>query len=191
MGSGIQKRIKKAMEAKDSMDSQLKNIDENLKQLFANDNKMAAWVDEKYSKHEEILSALIEIIGTQKVFEEIKKARIEKAEANSASQKEALDKGLAEGTVKAVDEVTDTSIIVGSEVDKDGNVIPPARSQILFASLPPELADLLRAKKVGDVVETMVNSKFTIKEIYEMVLPSPAPVDPTKEAVQVSDGSVN
>ncbi|HVT63203.1 MAG TPA: hypothetical protein VHD33_06950, partial [Legionellaceae bacterium] len=138
------------------------------------------------------LDALITILGTEAVFNQIKKAKIEKAEANSAAMKDALEKQLAEGGVKVSEVVGELSIIVGSEVDKDGNQIPPARAQVLFAQLTPELAALMLGKKVGDVVETPVGSKFTISELYDMVLPDPANADvKANEVVSTSDGSVN
>lgn len=196
MGSGIQRKIRETNDAASAVTNQLNEIKTQLSGLANETNakfqKLAGWIDNTFQKKDEILDALITILGTEAVFNQIKKAKIEKAEANSAAMKDALEKQLAEGGVKVSEVVGELSIIVGSEVDKDGNQIPPARAQVLFAQLTPELAALMLGKKVGDVVETPVGSKFTISELYDMVLPDPANADvKANEVVSTSDGSVN
>jgi hypothetical protein len=121
---------------------------------------------------EEIKEALVNLVGRDQVEEEVKRVYIERAEARAAMEQKALEAALASGRAVEADTVGDLSVVVVSEVDKDGQQLFPTRSQLLFATLKPEFQEQLRGKKVGDVHVTPQESKVTIQAIYNVV-PNP------------------
>jgi DNA-binding transcriptional regulator of glucitol operon len=127
---------------------------------------------------EEINEALVNLSGRPQVEEEVKRLHIERVEARSAIEAKALDAALNSGKIKEVETIGELSVIVGSEVDKDGNKLYPSRVQMLFATLKKEYQDALRGAKRGDVVETPFGSKFTVTVVYDIVPPDQQPVLP-------------
>jgi len=174
MGSGIQKKIRETNKANNGMLERLANVEKNVQSIWETDQKNFSVIEQRFIEQSEILDALITLTGMEQVFEQIKTKRIEKAEADSESKRVALEKALQEGQVVVADAVGDMSILVGTEVDKDGNQLHPVRAQLLFSQIKKELADPLRGKKVGDIIDTPVSSKFTINEIYDIVVPTKA-----------------
>ena len=172
MGSGIQKKIEKANGVLDRVN----NAEKNIQMIYENIQKNFSVVDTKLSEQGEILDACVTLLGLDTVLEQVKKARIDKSEAESENKRVALETALAEGKIVVTDTIDTQSIIVGSEVDKDGNPLHPLRAQILLAQIKPELAEPLKGKKVGDVVETPIGTKFTVLEIYNIVIPTKAEV---------------
>lgn len=211
MASGIQKKIREANKVNDGLSGRMDVAEKNIQAMHENYQKNFAIVEQKFNQMEEFIDALITEMGTDKVFEIIKTKRIEKQEADAAAKKVALEAALKEGQVVVAETVGDTSVIIGTEVDKDGNQLYPTRAQILFAQVKPELAEPMRGKKVGDVVVTPVETRFTINEIYNIIVPTKAetapveaellgpPSDPVSPEVEqalindlsASDGTVN
>jgi hypothetical protein len=117
---------------------------------------------------EELSEALVNLVGRAQVEEEIKRLYIDRAEAKSQMEMKALEAAFASGRVVKSEVVGDMSVVIGSEVDKDGNQLYPTRTQLLFATLKPEYQEKLRGAKVGSVIETPVESRFTVLDLYDI-----------------------
>jgi hypothetical protein len=182
MGSGIQKKIRETNKTSNGMLERLTNAESNIKSIYETDQKNFTVIEQRFAEQSEILDALITLTGMEQVFEQIKTKRIEKAEVEAEGKKAALEKALQEGQIVVAETVGEQSILVGTEVDKDGNQLHPIRAQLLFAQIKKDLAEPLRGKKVGEVIDTPVGSKFTLQEIYDIVIPTKAENVPVVEA---------
>lgn len=190
MASGIQKKIREAKGISTDVDvlkQKVDNAEKNIQSLHENGQKNFAVIEQKFNQMEEFIDALITQVGTDVIFEIVKTKRIEKQEADAATKKTNLEAALKDGQVVVAEAVGNTSVVIGTEVDKDGNQLYPTRAQILFAQVKPELAEPMRGKKVGDVIVTPVESRFTITEIYNLVTPTKAEMAPVapEEAVEL------
>lgn len=132
--------------------------------------------NQRFNQNAEVLNALVELTGKDAVqakLEELRKQRdadrVAAAEAQIKSQLEA-------GTLEPTDVITDVSTIVGVEYDKEGTPVPPGRIQVPFLSVLPQLQEKLLGKGPGERVETAVGTLFEVLEIYNAVVPPPAPV---------------
>jgi hypothetical protein len=180
MGSGIQKKIRETNKTSNGMLERLTNAESNIKSIYETDQKNFTVIEQRFAEQSEILDALITLTGMEQVFEQIKTKRIEKAEVEAEGKKAALEKALQEGQIVVAETVGEQSILVGTEVDKDGNQLHPIRAQLLFAQIKKDLAEPLRGKKVGEVIYTPIGSKFTLQEIYDKNVPA---VEATADAV--------
>jgi hypothetical protein len=128
----------------------------------------------------EIVDAVVAILGHEQVGLQMKKQREERAaaqDAKDAAQLEVLVKAAAEGKAGfvATDRVTENTLIVGHETNKDGNKVPPGRLHMrLFQFEDPTLKAALLGAKVGDEVPTPYEGKVTITALYNEVQAKPA-----------------
>jgi hypothetical protein len=116
-----------------------------------------------------VVEALTEILGAGTVDAKIKEINERKVQAQLDKAKAALDEGLAKGDLVKADAVSDKSLIVGREYDKDGNVLPPGRAQITFDGIMPEFQDKLLGQGPGFTVETKNGGKFEVVEVYDVL----------------------
>ncbi len=127
-------------------------------------------VDQRETQTEEVLRALIELFGREQVETKVRQLKIESLEAKALKEKVALDAAGEAGKIVATTAVTEQSVIVGSEVNKDGEQLYPTRVQLFFPQLPLDYQKCYLGAKIGDVVVTPTESKFTVKELYEVVM---------------------
>jgi len=144
-----------------------------------------AAVEQRLQNLEEINEALVNLSGRAQVEEEVKRLHIERVEAKAAIEQKALETALATGKIKEVETIGELSVIVGSEVDKDGNKLYPSRVQVLYATLLKEYQEKLLGKKVGDVIETPFGSKLTVQIVYDIVPPDQQPKPAPQERVEL------
>jgi hypothetical protein len=126
-------------------------------------------IEQRLQNLEEVNEACVNLIGRTQVEEEVKRLHIERVEARSAMETAALEQALKDGKIKEVETIGDMSVVVGSEVDKDGNKLYPSRVQLLFATLHKEYQDKLRGARGGDSIETPMGSKFTVATVYDVI----------------------
>lgn len=83
--------------------------------------------------------------------------------------KEKLDNEVKNGNITPTDVVSDNSVLVGRELNKEGVVENP-RLQFLVGRLVDELKDKFIGKKVGDLIEGEEGKlDIEISEIYDFV----------------------
>ncbi len=100
---------------------------------------------------------------------------------NVAELKGKVTNLIEQGILQASEQITDSSFVVGQEVDADGTVVNP-RIQFSLGSLNPELQAKIKAGKIGDAIVLQEGKlSFLITEAYAIVAPK-AP-----EAASVQD----
>lgn len=135
-------------------------------------------VDRKNSEFSELLAAVIDVVGEEQVAKRLQ-------ERQEARDKEAAEKAAAgvkllveQGTIKAVEEIGEKALIVGRDLDKDGNSVGPGRVQVEYSMLKPEFKEKFKGAKVGTKIPTQVDEKegvtqsFEVTEVYEFVEPA-------------------
>ena len=101
---------------------------------------------------------------------------------NIAELKEKVTNLVSQGILVPAVEVTDTSFIVGREINDQGEVVNP-RLQFALNALGEELKSKIKAAKIGDTVTLQEGKlKFDLLEVYSIQVPkapeaAPAPAE--------------
>lgn len=151
----------------------VKNLEKRQRDIMTGVSQAFASSDQRHSSTEEVLNAIIMIVGRDAVEAEVQRQTIERLESKSAKEKVALEEALKAGRCAPAEVVGDRSIVVGFEVDKEGNKLHPHRVQLLYQSLRPEYKERMKDRKVGDEFDTPPGTKFTVTEIYDIALNPP------------------
>ena len=146
-----------------------------------------AAVEQRLSSNEEIIHALINLMGSENVEREVTKLAIAKMEERSVKEKAGFEAAVKRGELVLADEVGDSSVIIGSEVDKDGNSLHPLRCQLLYATVKQGYKEKLKGAKVGDSIDTPAGSKFTVNEIWNVLPPEERPKQAEAPAAAASE----
>ena len=142
-------------------------------------NQTFTIVDQRETQTEEVLRAVINLFGREPVEKEVRRLKIEELEEKSLKEKAAFDAAKEAGKVFVTERVTEKSVIIGTEVNKDGEQLFPTRVQLFFPQLPIDYQKCYLGAASGDVVVTPTESKFTIAEIYEGLVKAEGATDAT------------
>jgi hypothetical protein len=156
------KQVKSALERIDV-------LEETLPQVVAGVNQALNQQGQRMEQLASILEAVVELLGTSTVDAKIKEISDKKTLQNLERAKKALEDALAKGEVVKTDKISEKSLVVGREVDKDGNPVFPGRVQLAYHSIKTEFQEKLKGNGVGFVVETANGSKFEVLEVYDVV----------------------
>lgn len=140
----------------------------------------------------EIVSAIIKTSGEgfdKKVETTINEARQAAAVERAAEEKKMLESLVEKGLfVKAETVAESGTVLVGKEIDKNGNLLGGGRVQVTVEQLSEDHRAKLLGKGVGFVLDTG-DSNFEITELYQLnptmpvIEPKPAPaVEPPADA---------
>jgi phosphosulfolactate synthase (CoM biosynthesis protein A) len=103
---------------------------------------------------------------------------------NVQELKQKLDYSVQAGFLTSSEEVTESSFIVGREIEADTKKVLNPRIQIALSELKKEAQETLKGKRVMDVVSFNDNKiALEIEEIYEITVPSQEQA-PSAEAQQ-------
>lgn len=159
-------------------------LEQDIPRILTGINEGFTRISTQLSELTEIVNAVVFLVGEEDVAKAVTDARIAKAKQESEAAQAALEKAVADGQFKASETITETSIIVGTEKDKDGTVIPPGRAQLQFAKLLPKFKEELLGKTVGFVVTTPPGGSFEVTAVFDQVpqppTEAPNPVPPTE-----------
>ena len=117
----------------------------------------------------EVLDAVVQTLGADTIQKVMTENRTAKAEAQSQAEESALKELLAKGDIAVAAKVSDKSIVVGRETNKDGSVRIPGRAQVAFARIDPNFQAAFLGQEVGFNLELPNGGKFEVLEIYEVV----------------------
>jgi hypothetical protein len=140
-------------------------------------NQTFTIVDQRETQTEEVLRAVINLLGRETVEKETRRLKIEELESKSLQEKATFDAAKEAGKVFATERVTEKSVIIGTEVNKDGEQLFPTRVQLFFPQLPIDYQKCYLGAAAGDVVVTPTGSKFTIAETYEVLVKAESATD--------------
>jgi hypothetical protein len=121
-------------------------------------------LEEFSNRANEVLNALISIIGRDSVAVEIEKLRKERKEQQEKQQIESFEFLKSNGVLVPVETVDLETVIVGTDTLQDGS---SNRVQFDLENISKEFMPLYISKKVGDVVEGN-GAKLTITELYKI-----------------------
>lgn len=171
-------RVKTALE-------RIESLEINMGSIIQATNQVLNQVNARLSTIEETLAALVIEIGPDQVQARVDALRTEAAEARMKAAKDALDKATAAGDVVKSEAITEKSLIVGVEKDKDGKVIVPGRVQLTYTGVKPEFQTQLLGKGIGTIVKTTPGGTFEVTEVYDIVEKAPeAEATPASEPTE-------
>jgi hypothetical protein len=162
-------------------------IEQDIPRILGGVNDGFTRLSSQLSELTEIVNALVSLVGEDDVAKSVTESRIAKAQQESDAAKAALAQAVTDGKYKATDVITEKSVIVGNEKNKEGVTIPPGRAQLLFTKLLEEFREKMLGQKVGFTVTTPPGGTFEVTEIYEEV---PAPVAAAPAPTPVVEGEV-
>lgn len=203
MGAGIGKRLaKEAISKSLGAVGEVQALKQGQQQILMAVRNTFGLVDARIGELSLQVQALVNLMGEATVKAEVERLQIEEIEAKSALETASFEAAVKEGKLVKAEVVGDLSVIVGTETNAEGVQLHPLRIQLLYGSLKPGFKESYTAKRVGDVIDTPVASKFTITDIYDIVVEAvkeelkakeadpnapAAPANPTPEGVVLKD----
>ena len=154
----------------------VQDIEETMQQVVFQFNQ-------EITKINENTAVLVEMLG-EDAFKTALKARRDRTEETTVSaQKKGVADAVAAGTLKPVDVVVDSSLLILTEKLVDGTAIPyGSRVQLPVGQIKEPLRSQFLGKKVGEAVNHDSGHLFEVTEIYEPQQ-APAPVVPVVESL--------
>jgi hypothetical protein len=132
-------------------------------------NKSLQQVDQHLGNFNDTLEAVTALLGVEQVS--AKKAELLAARVvqQVENQKNAVAEAVKGGSLLVTGAVTEKSLVIGVETDKDGNVAGSGRVQLPMQGIKPEFQAQLLGKSVGASFDLPTGGKFTCTEIYVVV----------------------
>lgn len=161
-------------------------IETTINELVTGVNGVVQQLNGKLLDVAEKLEALADIVGKDK-FEEVLQANaLAKAKGQAEAAKKTLEQHVEAGDLAVSATISENSVVVGREFDKDGNLLEPGRIQLTFGGIKKEFQDQLLGQAVGFTVATPVGGKFEVLEIYDFVLKEEPTTAPSAEVVDAT-----
>lgn len=126
-------------------------------------------VQQDMSAHSEFIEAIVGLVGKEAVESKMKENRVARATANMEAMKAKLEKAVEDGAMVAATTIGADSLVVGTQFNAAGEVIPPGRLQIAFSEFDEEKAALFAGKGVDTMVVLPDGSSFAITGIFDPV----------------------
>jgi oligoendopeptidase F len=152
----------------------IEELETNLMNVFGAVQQALNGSDQRVNALAEILDAVVAELGPETINTRVVEGRKARALEQAEKSKAALAEAVEKGQYKAVEVITDKTLIVGKELDKEGKEVFPGYVQLAYSSIKPEFQEKLLGKGVGASFETE-SGKFDVTGTYEAV---EAPVAP-------------
>jgi len=176
----VRKATKSALERVSALEESIPQIIQGINSAFG---QMENKVDSFANVLEAVKNLLEDVVGEGKVQAEVDSILLQRAVAASESQKRDLETAVKDGKFVVAAVVSEKSLIVGTEFDKDGKAYGAGRVQISLQGIKPEFKDKVSGQGVGFSFDLPNGGKFTINEIYDVAeqpVPAPAPAPEEK-----------
>lgn len=168
MSNSMQRQLSQKKQVKSALE-RIDQLEQDIPQIVMGVNEAIMGQRQATGELAQVVEALTEIIGSGNVDSKIKEIQERKTLARVEQAKKNLEDGLEKGTVVKADAISDKSLVVGRETDKDGNVVFPGRAQVTFDQIAPEFQDKLLGQGAGFAVETKAGGKFEVVEVYDVI----------------------
>jgi len=159
--------------------SDLEKLANGLAGYIENDvDKRVAQVTGAMRNMVEVINALITVSGPDfdaKVQEQIQLARDKRTAEAVEREKKMLEDLKSKGILEPLTTLESNCIVVGRELDKDGNPIPPGYVQVRFDQFTPQAQEQMLGKATGFILD-LNGSRFEVQEAFRMVTPKPPEV---------------
>lgn len=187
MGSGIGKKAHdKAVSALD----RIVNLERAVENLWNGTQQSLMLVDQKLQQQDEMVTAIVNILGAEVVRDQVVAQRKAEQEARLEAAKDAVEDAVERQLLLPlerfpsaeemsaenddVEEKLSKILVVGRELEADGTVTPPGRVQQPLNRILPGIRASLASKSTGDSVDLPEGRKFTVDGLY-IENPNPPP----------------
>lgn len=151
-------------------------METDLKHVVNAINRHIDQVAQELTFQRERLEVLMEDAGVDEVEARVAERQAEALEEQAKQMEEAIAEGIKEGFLVAGEQVEESSLLLLQEFDKEGEVLPPGRTQVAMAQLrgvnPQAYEDLLGQEK-GFSMENPIGGTVKILAIYNVVEQEP------------------
>ncbi len=161
---GVRARERNALE-------RISALEQDMSSIFTGVQAAVSELEKRIMGAAEVVDACVRVLGAEVVEAAVLAARDERAAAAVETAKDGLNKAIEAGQVVVADTITDESIIVGVESDKDGNPIKPGYVQLAVSGVKPEFKEKMLGQGVGFKFDTVDGNTFTINGVYAQVPP--------------------
>jgi CRISPR/Cas system-associated exonuclease Cas4 (RecB family) len=146
--------------------ARIEDLENGLQSLMEGLEAVLGKRDNSFRSLDEIVRAVVDILGEDKVVEAINASRAAKAEGAAKAAFDALEASKANGVAVAVDVISDKSILVVEQYNADGTPDVPAKVPVAVSSAPELFADGF-GKGIGTRIERE-NGYLIVTEIYNI-----------------------
>lgn len=147
-------------------DSRLATLEQQVKELI----QVIRLLDRGFSKHDQHLTAITALVGTEEVEQAVKTLQYKLAQAEYEENQRQVAEQFAAGFLKPQDVVTVNSIIVGKQLSPDELEIEgqfcPFNYHFMAPALRDESRQVLFGMKVGEIRSLASGGKILVTEIY-------------------------
>jgi hypothetical protein len=143
-------------------------------------NNSLGQVSNQLSQITEVLDAVVQTLGADTIQQLMIASRTAKAEAQSQAEEAALKELVEKGDVAAAEKITDKSIVVGKEFDKEGTLRPPGRAQVAYSRIDPSFQESFLGQGAGFVLDLPTGGKFEVTGVFEVVQKTDTATDPAQ-----------
>ena len=134
----------------------------------------------------EFLQALVQVTGQETAVQAQIKANRLKRDTERAERDQKMIASLVEaGVLVATESVTEKSILVGREFNKEGELLGGGRAQVPFSQFGEDMKSKVLGQGIGFVLEAP-EGRFEVVEIYEQAAPKLPQVAPAAEVVDAT-----
>lgn len=158
----LARKTSNALERLDSVEKTIGNIVGAVNNSFTQISRQLSGITE-------VLDAVVQTLGAENIQKVMEESRRTKAEEAAKAQETALKALLDKGEVKAVEKVSEKSIIVGRDHLADGTLRHPGRVQLMFSEIEPPFRPSFLGQSIGFVLDLPTGGKFEVMELYEVV----------------------
>ncbi len=163
------KKTKNAVMRLENVEKRLLDVEDAFPRTISAVNEVMKNVDGGMKELFEMVEAVVDIMGPEKVASKVVEHRKKKTETSIQNQKDALEKALADGLIKEIESVTDISYVVGFETDGSGNpVAGGGYLQLPFPKYKEEVRAQILGKSKGFTIPTPNGGSFELLGVYEL-----------------------
>jgi hypothetical protein len=169
--SGLNNHKKRlnALERLDALENQFGALNEELSKYLT---QLQAGLNKRLELIENALNAAIIEIGVEKVQITAQRLHKEKLEVELQKNTKDVEDAVTAGKFTVGDTVTENSLVVGSEKDKDGVQKLPTKMFLSFGQFTDEVKAKIKDKIIGDVVDLTDGGTFEVLEVYNPIIPT-------------------
>lgn len=168
MSDSLKKNLSQKNATKGALD-RIAALEDSLPRIMQAMDQVLNQLNNRLDALEQVSEAVASHVGTEQVAATIVELRAKKAQDAADANAKSLAEAVEKGTVKLVDMVSEKALVVGRELDKDGNKVGSDPIQINYQQIKPAFQEQLLGQAVGYKLTTEAEGTFEVLAIYEAV----------------------
>lgn len=181
LGKSVQKHAEKGLSnTKQRADAltRIETLEARLDNLHTQLNNAFKQQGEKMDNIVRVLDALTTIVGQETVTATVRERHVQRLEEEAAQTEAAVSDAVQQGSLVSAETAdSDEFLVVTTQKNPDGTVRHPTKLFLPLGGYVPEVKELLKTAKVGDVLPTVDETTIEVLAIYQPVAVTP-PVTP-------------